>query len=459
MKRICLGLMVMIIMLVTGFTWQNGLVTIGEGDQPSLSIGANGIIGITYGSGKDIYFSESSDNGKTFKSPEKVATFNQLVLGMSSGPSLSMGKSFYSVVAPDSDGNLSAWRKKIGGNKWEGPFRVNDIPRSAGESLADVSSDENGILYATWIDTRREMEDHAAMGHDMPMPKEAIKEKEAEEGHNKIEKKREVKEQNHDMGSPQMYTKEEIMKRVGDVPKGGEVKTYMGDDGKLYWVVTDKEGKVLKAEDLEGYKAFKAQNAGRMKAEGKIFISSSKDGGMSWSKSQLVYASPDGSVCECCKPSIIASGGNVHIMFRNNVSGNRDLYLTQSKDGGNSFGTPQKLGAGSWQLNGCPMDGGGLDITNGKVVTAWQRKGVTYLSVPGAPEKMIGSGRSPSIASNKEGNYILWSDGPSVMAITPNSSSPINIGVGSSPKTIKIANGQGVLGVWINEGKVVAKRL
>lgn len=44
-------------------------------------------------------------------------------------------------------------------------------------------------------------------------------------------------------------------------------------------------------------------------------------------------------------------------------------------DGGASFGKAQKLGEGSWKLNGCPMDGGGLAIDeNGDVQTVWRRK-------------------------------------------------------------------------------------
>ena len=49
-------------------------------------------------------------------------------------------------------------------------------------------------------------------------------------------------------------------------------------------------------------------------------------------------------------------------MFRNNVNGSRDEYLVESRDGGRSFAAARKLGSGTWPLNGCPMDGGGLAI-------------------------------------------------------------------------------------------------
>jgi hypothetical protein len=106
----------------------------------------------------------------------------------------------------------------------------------------------------------------------------------------------------------------------------------------------------------------------------KIYGAKTIDGGKTWSKNILVYSSPDSSVCECCKPSVIIKGDNVYVMFRNWLKGNRDLYLVQSTDGGNTFGQAQKLGVESWQLNGCPMDGGAIALNNGTPETVWRRK-------------------------------------------------------------------------------------
>ena len=44
----------------------------------------------------------------------------------------------------------------------------------------------------------------------------------------------------------------------------------------------------------------------------------------------------------------------------NSLDGNRDMYLVRSEDGGRTFGPPEKLGAGTWKLAACPMDGGDL---------------------------------------------------------------------------------------------------
>ena len=60
---------------------------------------------------------------------------------------------------------------------------------------------------------------------------------------------------------------------------------------------------------------------------------------------------------------------HVYVMFRNFLNGNRDLYLIQSDDTGATFGTAQKLGIGSWQLDGCPMDGGSISMDAQNVQT------------------------------------------------------------------------------------------
>jgi hypothetical protein len=54
-------------------------------------------------------------------------------------------------------------------------------------------------------------------------------------------------------------------------------------------------------------------------------------------------------------------------------------------DVGKSFKEAIKLGNGSWKLNGCPMDGGGLVIDkNGNPQTVWRRE---EKSMPLRPEK------------------------------------------------------------------------
>ncbi|SIN74423.1 sialidase family protein [Algoriphagus halophilus] len=408
-----------------------------EGDQPAMSKDLDGNLGITYGNGKDIYFAFSSDEGNTFNT-DKVGTLENMFLGMSCGPKLAMGTDYYSIVAPTKKGDLLAYRKAKGNGTWEGPFQVNDIKGSAGESLADITADTQGNLFATWIDTRSVMPE---MDHS--------------KGKTELEASK-------DKSIPKELSKEEIMAELGEMPEGGEsIRQYPGEDGNMYWVVLDKDGKAIKAKDMESYRAFRAKNSKRKAPEGKIYIAKSTDGGKSWSNSQLVYASPDGSVCECCMPTIQADKDNqLYIMFRNNLKGSRDLHLAISKDHGNSFSSPIKLGQDTWQLNGCPMDGGGFRVINqDNIATVWQRDGQIFIAQPEEQEIKIGTGRSPSIDAGNKGDYITWSEGENIMFLGPNSTSAQVLAKGAYSKTISTDQGDAMLIVWTAEGKIKLKKV
>ena len=189
-----------------------------------------------------------------------------------------------------------------------------------------------------------------------------------------------------------------------------------------------------------------------------VYGAKSVDGGKTWSKNILVYASPDSTVCECCKPSVVIKGEKVYVMFRNWLNGNRDLYLIKSSDGGKSFGQAQKLGNGSWKLNGCPMDGGGLAIDkNGTPETVWRREGKIYAATPGMPEKEIGEGRSCSIETINNKNIYAWTENGNVIVMKPGGMK-INLGKGSLP-LVKALNNEKVICVWENEKQIHAKVL
>src|ERR1035437_709918 len=184
-----------------------------------------------------------------------------------------------------------------------------------------------------------------------------------------------------------------------------------------------------------------------------VYGATSVDGRKTWSKNILVYASPDSTVCQCCKPSVVVKGNNVYVMFRNWLNGNRDLYLIKSADGGKSFGQPQKLGKGSWKLNGCPMDGGGLAIDkSGTPETVWRREGNIYAATPGMPEKEIGEGRSCSIETINNKNIYAWTKKENVIVMKPGGMK-INLGKGSLP-LVKALNNEHVICVWENENQI-----
>lgn len=154
-----------------------------------------------------------------------------------------------------------------------------------------------------------------------------------------------------------------------------------------------------------------------------LFGAISRDHGRSWSKDRLIYASPDGHVCECCHPSAaIGPQGELIAMWRNWLQGARDMYMAHSADGGESWAV-RKLGTGTWLLQACPMDGGGLSISEGKLVSAWRRQNGIFLTLGDEPEQQIGQGRNPAPA----GQAVVWEDAAGRIALKRNLASSIEI--------------------------------
>ena len=248
----------------------------------------------------------------------------------------------------------------------------------------------------------------------------------------------------------------------------GRIMAYRLKSGEKKWSepvnilkgdTTAKEGFITLAagKENEVFAAWLDLRIGRMN---NIFSAYSKDGGKSWSESKLVYASPDGKVCPCCRPSISADKkGNVYVMFRNDLKGARDLYLAHSKDGGKTFGPAVKLGTGTWLMDQCPMDGGGVSIDRkGNVGTTWRRENTVYYAEPGKAEIKIGEGRAPALVKNSGGNYIAWQQGKDIMALTPNKLTAENIGSGIYPRLAALADDQ-VICIWESEGQILGKIL
>ena len=185
----------------------------------------------------------------------------------------------------------------------------------------------------------------------------------------------------------------------------------------------------------------------------KIVGAKSLDGGKTWTKNRLIYASPDSTVCECCKPSAVVQGINIYVMFRNWIQGSRDLYLIRSLDGGAHFDKAEKLGKGTWPLNGCPMDGGGLTVDAGNnPQTVWRRQNKIFSCTPGKPELEIGEGKACSIASINGVNLYAWIENGEVICLLPHGIKKV-LGKGSLP-LIKALNGKEALCIWEEEGEI-----
>ena len=189
----------------------------------------------------------------------------------------------------------------------------------------------------------------------------------------------------------------------------------------------------------------------------KIVGAHSADGGRTWSANQILYQSPEGTVCECCQLSEVSRGKHVAIMFRNFLKGSRDMYLMESTDGGITFGKARQLGEGTWKLNACPMDGGGLFMTpNGAISTVWRRADTLFTAQPGRLETGLATGKNARIVTTPKGNYIVFQREGQIWTITPDQPNPAAMAPGSYPKLTWLPNNQ-VLCLWEQEGTIRAR--
>jgi hypothetical protein len=184
-----------------------------------------------------------------------------------------------------------------------------------------------------------------------------------------------------------------------------------------------------------------------------VYGNRSTDGGHNWSDERLIYQSPDGSVCQCCQPQVaFGPDATLHVMWRNQLSGDRDMYLINSRDGGRTFDDASKLGRGTWPLDACPMDGGGLACdAAGHVTTIWRRDKEIFRCVPGQSETLLGEGGQGWAAAGRDGVYLIWSGrGGPVMTLHPGTSEPTELAEqGSNPVVAGAASGKGpVFAAW-----------
>ena len=315
-----------------------------SGHQPQMTVDPKGIIRLIYGETDKIYFSSSTDKGKTFTTPIIVGLVRDMHLGMTRGPQLATSKAFSVVSAMDKKGNIHCFRLNHNTGKWERMQNINDVGSSAPEGLMSIAADEKDNFFAVWLDLREGRQNNLCFS-------------------------------------------------------------------------------ILR-------------------------------GNSNWEKNRIIYKSPDGHVCECCKPAIAVRGSNVSIMFRNWLRGSRDCYLTASLNGGQTFATAQKLGAGTWILNACPMDGGGLVIDkNDQIHTAWRREGQVYYAEPGKAEIKAGEGKNVGVS----GNILFWQRG-SDLIIKPIIGKEQKIGEGTALQVFD-CDDQSILAVWEQNNQIKFKSL
>ena len=103
-------------------------------------------------------------------------------------------------------------------------------------------------------------------------------------------------------------------------------------------------------------------------------------------------------------------------MFRNWLGGSRDMWVATSRDSGKSF-SAKKVGEGTWVLNACPMDGGGLAVkANGDIVTSWRREQKIYWTDGASFKAPDWAGKDSALALDGSGKPVIaWTEGTRLM--------------------------------------------
>ncbi len=249
------------------------------------------------------------------------------------------------------------------------------------------------------------------------------------------------------------------------VNRAGDVFAYSLDRQTGKWSSATRVNDVP-AVALEGFQAVAGASKGtfhsvwldlRDDKKNKIVGATSSDGGRTWSANRVIYRSPSGTVCECCKVSIAARNNDVYVQFRNFIDGSRDLHLAHSTDSGRTFPSVQKLGSGTWKLNACPMDGGAVVLSpTGQPLTTWRRETMLYTCQPGQPEQAIGPGKNVTMASGSAGSVLAW-DEQGTIWFKGNDKQPVPLGKGQMPSVAVV--GQSVVCAWEANGQVMLARV
>ena len=110
---------------------------------------------------------------------------------------------------------------------------------------------------------------------------------------------------------------------------------------------------------------------------------------------------------------------------------------------------------GTWKLNACPMDGGGIAITQNGVMTAWRRDREIFLAAPGAKEVGIGEGVDVAMSAAAVGGVAaVWSTPAGIRAVLPGKASVVEVSMkGAFPAIVAMPNGR-VIVAWEEDGTV-----
>lgn len=346
----------------------------GEGKHPSVAADDKGGLHVAYeapgkgASAADVYYTSSTDGGKTWSAAVAVAT----TPGASEDPAIAVGKDGSVVVvwtdtsSGDGKPDIYAARSADKGKTWTAPVDVSNTPGVS--SAPDVKIAPNGDTYVIWLDT--------SSGTDSPDVYFAS----SADGGKTFSKPADVS------NTPGKSLTPAIALAQSGAIHVTWCDTSSGDASPdVYYSGSTDGGKTWsKAIDVSNSPGVSADSDIAVDAKGRIYITwsdttegdkspdimvaTSSDGGKTFGKAVNVSKTPGTS----SDPGIAATGdGRVAAIWVDTSGGSAspDVWMATSTNGGKSFGKAKNV-SNSPGVSKEPD----VTIANGKVFSVWEEE-------------------------------------------------------------------------------------
>ncbi|UCE37261.1 MAG: hypothetical protein JSW00_17580 [Thermoplasmata archaeon] len=313
---------------------------------PSIGVGESDNIFIAWGdfrdSNSDIYFTSSNDGGNSFSPNKKVNDDVSNTKQYEPSIAIDNGGNIYLAWTDQRNGNYNIYfaNSTDGGNSFSPNKMVND-DGGPSQFQPSIAIDNEGNIYLAWTDQRNGNYDiYFASSTD---------------GGNSFSPNKMV---NDDVSIPRQYEPSMAIGNNGNIylawadERNGDSDIYFAsstDGGNSFSPnkkVSDDTVNMIQLHPsiaIDGadniYIAWWDYRHGFF---GDIYFAKSTDGGNSFSANKKVNDDVMNAAQD--KPSIAVDGlGNIYIAWGDNRSGNYDIYLATSTDGGNSFSVNKKV--------------------------------------------------------------------------------------------------------------------
>lgn len=104
-----------------------------------------------------------------------------------------------------------------------------------------------------------------------------------------------------------------------------------------------------------------------------VYLARSTDRGATFGQNVRVA----GSACPCCRPFVaLGKDGQVFVAWRKVFTGSiRDMVVSASQDGGQTFAQETRVSKDGWEIHGCPESGASLMVMKQRLYIAWMTGG------------------------------------------------------------------------------------